>query len=319
MKEHYEPFHVRLQQEVEAEQPSPLTYDSIPQNVRYQIIHTLKKSINGERNTKPFTVPSFNPSDIWSEIYDEMISEIGLPPRGRINSADMIADFLVNAKDTALVLTTTEIALRKVCESQDRMSRYDHNRRPEMDCGSAIDRVNVVLSRANIGFEFGDGVFRRVDSDYLHAMAIVPALRLLRDAGFANAEADFQNAIQKYREKPEDKTVLTLANSAYESTLKYILASRDQPYEKDVDGNEKLVEALAKTAVIKSWQIEHQRDLKKLLKGGVTKVRNKEGAHGPEPDAMPVPAYINAYGLHLAASSIVMLVAAHNATPMPSS
>jgi len=49
------------------------------------------------------------------------------------------------------------------------------------------------------------------------------------------------------------------------------------------------------------------------MKGGLPKVRDKQGGHGAAPKEQPIPDYIAGYALHLTASNIVFLAKAYEA------
>jgi hypothetical protein len=61
---------------------------------------------------------------------------------------------------------------------------------------------------------------------------------------------------------------------------------------------------------IEAWYQVAPHRVAPMLKSGLPEVRNNAGGHGTAPDALPVPAYIAAYALHLSAASIVMVVEA---------
>ena len=151
----------------------------------------------------------------------------------------------------------------------------------------------------------------------MHTDVVEPAFRLLSDANFQTANDEFRAAWERHRNNPRDKTALTLANGALDTTMKYILKARGVAYREGVDASGGLITAIMKTNILKPWQDDHLEELNNLLVTGAPRVRNKEGSHGPEPDSTPPEPHLIRYGIDLAAATIVMLVDAHKATPNP--
>jgi hypothetical protein len=60
----------------------------------------------------------------------------------------------------------------------------------------------------------------------------------------------------------------------------------------------------------------HFTALRSTLESGLPTVRNRggRGGHGQGSDVVDVPDYLAAYCLHLAATNIVLLIEAHNAS-----
>lgn len=64
-----------------------------------------------------------------------------------------------------------------------------------------IAELNYRLREHAVGYQFEKGEIIRVDSQYIHAEAVKPALALLHNASFAGASEQFLQAHEHYRAK----------------------------------------------------------------------------------------------------------------------
>jgi hypothetical protein len=78
----------------------------------------------------------------------------------------------------------------------------------------------------------------------------------------------------------------------------------------------KIIDVLFKNNLIPSEMQSHFTALRSTLESGLPTVRNQpgQGGHGQGSDVVEVPDYLAAYCLHLAATNIVLLIEAHNAS-----
>ena len=99
---------------------------------------------------------------------------------------------------------------------------------------------------------------------------------------------------------------------AFESVLKIILRKHGQNVT-ERDPASVLLNKFFALNLLPSYLEKQITDLKSLLQGGVSNVRNKEAAHGQGQEIREVPEYLAAYGLHQTASAILLIVKAHEA------
>lgn len=150
----------------------------------------------------------------------------------------------------------------------------------------------------------------RVDSQYIHAQVVKPAISLLQEMGFRGAEDEFLRAHRHYR-VGEYKEAVAEALKAFESTMKAICVARKWSYDANATARI-LIDTMFKNALLPPMLESQFNGLRTVLEGLPT-VRNKTSGHGQGIDIVPVPDYLAAYALHLAASNIVFLVEAHKA------
>jgi hypothetical protein len=182
------------------------------------------------------------------------------------------------------------------------------------DPDEAIKELNARFREHGIGYEFSNGQINRIDSKFIHAEAVKPALHLLHDAGeaFAGPLQEFLGAHERHR-KGNQKDAITYALKSFESTMKAICSERRWTYDPNGDTAKQLIEIVFNNGLVPSYLQAHFTALRSVLVSGVPTVRNKTSGHGQGPVPTDVPAWLAAYVMHLTASNIVLLIEAHNA------
>jgi hypothetical protein len=165
-----------------------------------------------------------------------------------------------------------------------------------------------------IGYEFVGSKIVRVDSKYVHAEAVKPALELLHGAGkaFAGPLQEFMVAHEHYR-KGEDKDAITWALKAFESTLKAICTARSWTFDSHKDTANKLLDIVFANHLVPAYLQSQFTSMNSLLASGVPTIRNKTSGHGQGAAPTVVPARMTRFALNLTATNIVFLIECHQA------
>ena len=179
----------------------------------------------------------------------------------------------------------------------------------EQNPDDAINELNHRFREHAIGYQYNNGQIIRVDSGFVHAEVVIPALSLLSDHDFEGAEEEFRNAHKHYR-KQEYKDAIVDCLNAFESTMKTICKKCEWSYSKTASAKE-LIKVLLENELIPKYLESYFASLRSLLESGVPTVRNKTSGHGQGEFPVDVPEYLAAYVLHLTASNIVLLVEAY--------
>jgi hypothetical protein len=174
---------------------------------------------------------------------------------------------------------------------------------------AAIAKLNRRFREHSIGYEFAGGEIIRVDSKFIHAEAVRPALHLLQDAGveFAGAFQEFLGAHERHR-KGEQKDAIISACKSFESTMKAICIARSWPFDAQKDTVAKLIEIVFANGLVPAYLQNHVSALRTVLESGVPTVRNRTSGHGQGTTPVVVPEHYVAYVLHMTASNIVFLI-----------
>lgn len=87
------------------------------------------------------------------------------------------------------------------------------------DIHAISSRFNEICEEEGAGYRWSEGELVRFDSSATHELAVAPAMTLLADPEYANADAEFRRALECYRASAW-RDAITNANAALESVLK---------------------------------------------------------------------------------------------------
>jgi len=180
-----------------------------------------------------------------------------------------------------------------------------------MSASEALTELNYRLRENGLGFQYENGVLVRLDSQFVHANVVKPALALLASEPFGKANEDFMSAHKHYR-AGHYKDCIVACQRAFESVLKAICTEQGWTFGPG-DRASDLITLVRKQGLFPDYLTKTFDTYISMLKSGLPEVRNNAGGHGEAPNARSVPPYIAAYALHLSAANIVMAVEASNA------
>ena len=173
---------------------------------------------------------------------------------------------------------------------------------------AAIAEINYRLRQAGCGYQIEDMNLIRVDSQFVHAEVVRPALALLSGRDFDGPRREFLAAHQHYREGKHREAVGMAAN-AFESTFKAIFDKKGWTYTKGARISD-LVKVARSNNLWPDYLDASFDQLIATLQSGLPKIRDNHASHGQGSRAKDVPGYVAAYALHLAASNIVFITEA---------
>ena len=282
-----ETFKVRQQRVERLGKAEVVEYETLPREFRIQAIHICDD------------VHEATPGGVWKKTQSFLARELGKIPPAR--SEDPRADcsqFLLESEDPLAVLSLIEYVFR--VSSQQWQLFVDRE---------VVEKVTEELNQRflehSLGYQFQSGQIVRMDSDYLHAEAVEPALSLLASRGFEGPREEFLKAHKHYREG-NHREAIGQALNAFESTMKVICDKRRVRYDQR-DTASRLIDKLIADGVIpRELQSEFQ-SLQKVLSDGVLPLRNSKASHGQGAKVVKIPGYLTSYVLHMTASNIVFL------------
>ena len=303
----FDTFAKRMARARNAGKPVLYKYDELPAQLRAQIVHILQDTIGRIPERNPYSSPS-QEEMWWKAMHDILAKEIGVfRLRDAYEDYDLqCLNFIIESQDFEQVMSLVEIAIRFI----DRVLKDRYPNKAQL-YNDAIDDLNQRFREHAIGYHCEFGCLIRVDSQYLHAEAVEPALSLLYDAGFSGAQDEFMEAHEHYR-KGNNKDAITNALKAFESTMKTICDKRKWQYDKKRATASPLIDVVLANGLIPQDMQSHLTGLRTTLESGVPTVRNRMGGHGQGSVPVKVPDHIVSYALHLTASNIVLLVSAYN-------
>ncbi len=292
-------------------------YTSLPIQFRRQVIYIWKDAIGTYRSNNVYATirfkgipvdPQVDPhiNQVWQSIYKSLARELGLPESSTPNE-ECMTFFLDPNTHTDNLLDVIEITFRYIERSIPR-TEFNISQKPN----DAINELNERFREHGIGYQYIKGQIIRVDSLFIHAEAVIPALTLISSEGFTGAEQEFRSAHKYYRNQEYEASIVE-ALKAFESTMKTICDKFSWAYDKAATASKLIEIILKREELVPSYLQNHFSGLRQVLEAGVPTVRNKEAGHGQGTEIRGVPEYLASYILHLTASNIVLLVAAYKA------
>ena len=212
-----------------------------------------------------------------------------------------VIDFLLHEKDQGKVLDVVEVSFRLPRSSPEWQSLI-----PKEKFDRAVTELNARFREYGVGYQYENGEIVRVESQFVHAEVVKPALTLLSGEEYAEANAEFQKALDHHR-RGESKECLYRCLKAFESAMKVICTKRKWAF-KSKDTARELIDVCLKNGLTPPLIHSHVRGVRATLARGIPSIRNKLPGHGEEVQLMDVPPHYASYMLHLTAATIQFFV-----------
>jgi hypothetical protein len=289
-------------------------YDALPMPFRVQVIHIWDSAFG------VYYVPAtydYRPASAanrwWTFVHDTVAREHGVFALSDSHSTPDLRckEYLIGA-DTGGALDLIELSFRVI----DRGIRGLHTSekqtaRVTQDADDAIEELNNRFLEHGLGYQYVDGCIVPMDSQFVHAEAVKPALSLLGEAGFDGAADEFIRGFDHYRHG-RIKEAISEALKSLESTMKAICSDRNWPFPPNATAKP-LMDIMFKNGIVPPDLESHFSGLRSAMESGLPTLSNKTSRHGQGAVSTTVPPHFAAYALHLAATNIVFLVQAHRA------
>jgi len=298
-----------------------LEYNTLSKTFRIQVIHILKGAIGRwERGIHLGGRGASISNRWWNTLYSEFVREKGVMSLwpGLENPQAQCIQYLSEAS-TLDTLDLIEFAFKFIdneIRNADSYVRLDTVHLDLIQPDDTIAELNHRFRLHSIGYEFTAGELIKINSRYIHAEVLRPALQLLQDAGadFSGPLDEFLKAHEHHRQgSPKDAIVWAL--KAFESTLKAICTARNWPFDPQKDTAKQLLDTIYANKLVPDYLQPHLGGLRSALESGIPTVRNKTSGHGQGPTPVIVPGHFVAFALHITASNIVFLIECHKAMP----
>lgn len=282
----------------------------IPRPLRVQIAHILR-DLFGHKSTYDIN----GCLETFGEIEQSLCREYGLyilptnPTDLSTNPEGRVIDFLLHAEDQEKVLDVVEVSFRLVARL--RSSPEWQSRIPQEKFDRAVAELNGRFREYGIGYRYENGEIVRVESEFIHAEVVKPALALLGAEGYAEGNAEFLKALEHYR-KGKTKECLNACLKTFESTMKAICTKRKWAF-KSKDTAKELIDVCLKNGLTPPLIHSHIRGVRATLARGIPTIGNGRSGHQQEVQPMDVPRHYAAYMLHLTAATVRFLVESERA------
>jgi hypothetical protein len=282
-------------------------YDKLPDKLRVQLCSILVEVMG---SFQAYDTPDavFN---AYKTVLELVCREHGVftlsgRPRDFQQLPKELFDFILNEQNVDLVMDVIQvccIAVERVCREA-----YYAGRSPSQASrmtNEAIDEINIRFQQNSVGYRYEGGQIMRIDSEFVHAEVVKPALVALHGKSFAGAEAEFRKAHEHYR-TGHYKECLAECLKTIESTIKVIAKSRKWAHPPNATA-QPLIALMFDKGLIPQFWATHFGGLRSMLESGVPTGRNRMGGHGQGGTITAVPASVAGYALHQTAAAVVFL------------
>jgi hypothetical protein len=285
--------------------PDVYSYDSLPNSLRVQIVHIWREGFGTvTQEGYGVTCPVL---DAFREIHQILCKEFGvfsLTEQRRENAFVAVADFFLDCRDIERALDVVEVTFSYL-KLMTQGTRFCYTSKTAPD--DAIQELNNRFTQHGVGYCFESDLHKivRIDSQFVHAEVVKPALSILAQKRFGAANQEFGNAHQHYREGRNQECIADCLK-AFESTIKVICATQKWTFN-PADTAKTLIKICFDHALIPTYLESQFGGLRNVLESGVPTVRNKTSGHCQGVSYRKIPRHLAGYALHLTASNIVFL------------
>lgn len=288
-------------------QPDVYQYEQIPNSLRVQV-HQIALEAIGLPSRYARGGGGDLGNDIWEMIEKVYLREKGLDAVAHDRHAGDRLLAYMRACSTDDWLDLLELIGVAIQVANDQSPYWQDDWGVTEGSDKAIEELNYRMRQAGLGYQLEAGRLVRVDSQFVHAEVVKPALSLLSKEGFDGPREEFLAAHKHYR-AGEHRQAVSMAANALESTLKAIFDIKGWGYSKGARISDLI--KVARTNKLWPDYLDSSFDqLVATLQSGLPKIRDNDASHGQGAKPKKVPAYIAALALHLAASKIVFLIEA---------
>lgn len=284
-------------------------YDDIPKNLRVQVKQIAIEAVGKVGTHGDRMIRGDEENDLWFQIERIYLRENGLEEIAQGDFAGNRVLAFMRECPTVDWLDFLELITIGIRIMGDDDHHHERQRwQVSTTVQTAIDEINYRLREAKVGYQLEGTSLIRVDSQYVHAEVMKPALALLAGQEFEGPRQEFLAAHQHYRAGDHRQAVAMAAN-AVESTFKAIFDRKGWTYQKGARISD-LVKVARTNALWPDYLDASFDQLVATLQSGLPKIRDNDASHGQGATPKKVPDYIAAYALHLAASKIVFITEA---------
>lgn len=294
--------------------PDVLSYGPLPGPLLNQIIHIWSTALGRGDDYDRYSFREPLSAVVWNSIVVGLARELGLPALARGDNGFEVAVRFLTAETTptSQQLDLIELAAREI-DTTVRAAWWSEERRMSgisQEADDALAELNHRFLEHSIGYQYENGHLVKLTTTFMHSEIIRPALAVLSDPRFANAEAEFLAAHKAFREQ-RYSDCLNEALKAFESTMKIICHEKQWTYEQ-ADTASRLIGRILDNGLVPVATQQQLTSLRTLLESGTPTVRNKTSGHGAGVAPVPPTEAVARFGLHTAAVNISLLVDSFN-------
>ncbi|MGN6397186.1 MAG: STM4504/CBY_0614 family protein [Mucilaginibacter sp.] len=281
--------------------PEILTYESLPEKLKNQIVHIWSDFFNLIKNEDDY-------DKIWELIEGKIAKAHGkktLIADSLIRYTDSykVELYFLNNNDIEECLDVIEIIFRVI-------NKAGEIYRMEQKSEEAVKELNGRFLLSGVGFQFGVEIIIKIDSKLLHQNIAKPVLNLLDSKIYENANEEYLNDHEHFRNK-RNKECLNDCLKSFETTMKIICTINQWSFSPN-DTASKLINHLIDNKFFPDYHSTHLNGIRQILESGVPTMRNKNGGHGQGVTRIIVTDEMASYMLNITGSAIKFLIEVQN-------
>jgi len=280
-------------------------YEEVPSKLKITLYKIFQRTII--MITEPPYYPSTRRFTIYESIHNIICEEHSLEclirePSYKSDYEVNVIEFFKTNNDLLIALDIIQLFC-KFIHGFIKSHYCDRNKKKELE--SILDEINQRMLQHSFGYQFTEGLLIRIDTKHTHNEIVKPALILLNDSRFKNANEEYRAGFEAYK-NADYENVFSECNKSFESTMKIICEINEFEY-KQSDVSSKLIKILVAKEFIKAYNENMLNGLINVLTT-VPTLRNKEGGHGKGvKEKLNDISYVN-FALHSTASNILFLM-----------
>ena len=249
------------------------------EGLRVQIIHigadifeTPQRNVLGDLYHPDATTKEYK------NIHDILCREYGLLYlTGRRDSVvESVHKLLLGTEETVKAIDVIELSFRSIDNYVRNQPRVFHASKKSPD--EAIAELNHRFQEHGVEYRYESGQIIRIDSEFINAESMKPALKMLSDPMYEGANDEFKKAHEHYQ-KRRHKECMNECLKAFESYIKANCVKRRWKY-KETDPVSRLIKIVFDKELIPTYMQSHFTSLKSTLESRLPTARNRQSGQG---------------------------------------
>ncbi|MCJ2060330.1 hypothetical protein MKL09_27875 [Methylobacterium sp. J-048] len=228
--------------------PDVYQYESLPSSFRVQIAHIWEEVFS--KSSEPYEPYLFLAKVLRKEYGVFKLIPDTIDTNSRYQASVEFMNFFLRSKDIDTDIDVIEISFRYI-DLVVRQYHFAHDHSGDQRANEAIGEFNARAQEHGFGYQYLDREIIRIDSQLIHSEAVLPALIILREHKFSNAQDEFLKAHEHYRHGRMNEALVDALKS-FESTMKVICDGRRWAYDNSKGASE-LVRACLDNGLIPSY------------------------------------------------------------------
>lgn len=288
--------------------PEVYQYDEISNKLKTQILQIVFDIFDRYTDSRK----SYNDDSDYNFLRKALCREYGkFSLCNETNPRNDISGWFLRYSDTDEKLDFVELTFRYIEHFVRKEAIYyvdsnGHNL-SHRSIDDAITELNHRFKEDATGYQYVESTIVRVDSQFIHAEIVKPALSLLSGStGYDGVIDEFLSAHQHYRHG-NYKECMVDCLKAFESLMKAIHNKRGWAYDPKKSTAKDLINGCLKNGLVPQYLQNQLSAINNVLESGIPTIRNKVAGHGQGSSVSTVEEHLCSYMLHITASNLLFL------------